>query len=156
KLVTLNKSVPVNLDWEGWKRRDWDGQKLLELFHEFGFRGFAERVRKTLAASGAQKNAAALEAAGLPAEAAKQTGEAASGLAGEHKTKGKKKTAPKKGSVDLLSIIGESDEEPAAPKNDGWSYEGYELVDTTVDFDRFLADLKKQKAFVFDLETTGL
>ena len=67
-LVTLDKQVPLKFDWEGWKRRDWDGQKLLELFHEFGFRGFAERVRKTLAGSGAKKNAEALATAGLATE----------------------------------------------------------------------------------------
>src|SRR5207247_901161 len=60
KLVTLDTCVPLGIDWQGWKRRDWDGQRLLELFHEFGFRGFAERVRKTLAASGAKKNAEVL------------------------------------------------------------------------------------------------
>src|SRR5206468_3091252 len=49
---------------EGWKRRDWDGQKLLELFHEFGFRSFAERVRKTHASSGAKKNAEVLATIG--------------------------------------------------------------------------------------------
>src|SRR5262249_41997278 len=65
QLVALDTRVPINIDWEGWRRRDWDGQRLLELFHEFGFRGFAERVRSTLARSGAKKNAAALEAAGL-------------------------------------------------------------------------------------------
>ena len=48
KLVTLDTRVPIPIDWEGWRRRDWDGQRLLELFHEFGFRGFAERVRSTL------------------------------------------------------------------------------------------------------------
>jgi len=65
QLVTLNKNVPMKFDWEGWKRRDWDGQRLLELFHEFGFRGFAERVRRTLANSGAKKNAGTLATAGL-------------------------------------------------------------------------------------------
>src|SRR5262245_9545408 len=70
KLVTLDRSVPIKFDWEGWKRKDWDGQQLLELFHEFGFRGFAERVRKTLTNSGAKKNAEALAMAGLaPSEA---------------------------------------------------------------------------------------
>ena len=63
-LVTLDTRVPLAIDWEGWKRRDWDGQRLLELFHEFGFRGFAERVRRTMTTSGAKKNAALLTTAG--------------------------------------------------------------------------------------------
>ena len=69
QLVTLDARVPITIDWEGWKRRDWDGQRLLELFHEFGFRGFAERVRSTMAKSGAKKNAAVLETAGLASTA---------------------------------------------------------------------------------------
>jgi DNA polymerase I len=69
-LVTLDRRRAMKFDWEGWKRKDWDGQRLLELFQEFGFRGFAERVRKTLAASGAKKNAEALEAAGVAPERA--------------------------------------------------------------------------------------
>ena len=65
QLVTLDTSVPLKFDWEEWRRKDWDGQRLLEIFHEFGFRGFAERVRKTLTASGAKKNEEVLETAGL-------------------------------------------------------------------------------------------
>src|SRR5207245_4073026 len=38
QLVALDTRVPITIDWEGWKRRDWDGQRLLELFHAFGFR----------------------------------------------------------------------------------------------------------------------
>ena len=52
QLVRLRTDVPLELDWDGWRRRDWDGQRLLELFQEFGFRGYAERVRKTLTAGG--------------------------------------------------------------------------------------------------------
>src|SRR5262249_15908947 len=65
QLVTLDRAVPLKLDWEGWRRKDWDGQQLLQVFHEFGFRGYAGRVRKTLASSGAKKNADALATAGL-------------------------------------------------------------------------------------------
>lgn len=63
KLVALRRDVPMEFDWEGWRRRDWDGPRLLELFQEFGFRGFANRVRSTLTASGARRNEEALEAA---------------------------------------------------------------------------------------------
>ena len=38
KLVTLDRNVPLAFEWDKWRRRDWDGQRLLELFHEFGFR----------------------------------------------------------------------------------------------------------------------
>lgn len=45
KLVTLATDVPISLDWDRWKLRDWDSRQLLALFEEFGFRGFAQRVR---------------------------------------------------------------------------------------------------------------
>ncbi len=166
KLVTLDKNVPVEFDWEGWKRRDWDGQKLLELFHEFGFRGFAERVRKTLASSGAKKNAEVLAVAGL-APSSEASGGRQPPDAGDDKKPAKKaKGKAKKVTAGLFDQLMEEPEAGApvadAPtvepvlSDDVWNYAGYETIDTDVDFDRFLADLKQQTAFVFDLETTGL
>ena len=154
-LVTLNQTVPLKFDWEGWRRKDWDGPRLLELFHEFGFRSFAERVRRTLASSGAIKNAAALETAGLSPTIIAES----SSVPTERKTG--KSAASRPGSIDLLSFIGESNETPretaeAALVSDGWSYAGYELIDTPTHFHDFLTELKKQTRFVFDLETTGL
>jgi DNA polymerase-1 len=177
QLVTLNKKVPMKLDWEGWKRRDWDGQKLLELFHEFGFRGFAERVRKTLATSGAKKNADALTAAGLvpattPAVVTPDDGRGIPARAGSvtPPTEAPAATKTKKGKgkkAESLTIPGMEDDEPApvsmpatvtveALPNDTWSYDDYQTIDTDTEFKRFLAKLQKQKSFVFDLETTGL
>ncbi|HEV3439005.1 MAG TPA: DNA polymerase I [Gemmata sp.] len=154
-LVTLNHTVPLKFNWEGWRRKDWDGPRLLELFHEFGFRGFAERVRRTLASSGATKNAAALETAGLSPTIVAESASVPS----ERKT-GKSATS-RPGSIDLLSFIGESNETPletveAALVSDDWNYAGYELIDTPARFHPFLTELKKQTRFVFDLETTGL
>ncbi|MCI0704470.1 MAG: DNA polymerase I [Planctomycetia bacterium] len=178
KLVTLDKKVPIKFDWEGWKRKDWDGQQLLELFHEFGFRGFAERVRKTLAASGAKKNAEALAVAGLtPSEAsggrkspdatATDDGRGIPGATPDPSEDTKKKPArsskAKKGDTPSLFAEEEAAESALAPEpvraaipGDTWSYEGYETIDTQEKFKTFLAALKKQKQFVFDLETTGL
>jgi DNA polymerase I len=171
QLVTLDKQVPLKFDWEGWRRRDWDGQRLLELFHEFGFRGFAERVRKTLARSGAKKNADALATAGLsPAEpdvsergvpTATAT-EAAPSVTPEVKkpTKGAKGKKASGATIPGMEDDPEPVVAPAKPQaalpGDTWSYDGYELIDTDWEFERFLRELKKQKAFVFDLETTGL
>jgi DNA polymerase I len=45
KLVALATNVPIKMDWEAWQPREWDKPKLLALFEEFGFRGFANRVR---------------------------------------------------------------------------------------------------------------
>jgi len=163
QLVTLNKNVPIPFDWEGWKRRDWDGPKLLELFHEFGFRGFAERVRKTLARSGAAKNTDALAAAGLsPTPAAKKP------ATPRASSKTKKPKGPSLfdmiDGLDAAPVVTVTPTtpteagaaEPAPPATDTWSYEGYTLADTPAAFDDFLSQLAGQKRIIFDLETTGL
>lgn len=176
-LVTLDRNVPLQggFDWDGWRRRDWDGQKLLELFHEFGFRGFAERVRRTLTGSGAKKNAEALAVAGLTPEAPAPTNEDAGGrgvpgakpAAKKAKGKSKKPTGPslfdqlmeEPGAAaaphEAASAEVSVPEAPAVP-SDGWSYAGYTTVDTPERFEQFLAELAQQRAIVFDLETTGL
>lgn len=45
KLVQLDRAVPIEFDWDGWKLRDWDNERLLDLFVGWGFRSFADRVR---------------------------------------------------------------------------------------------------------------
>ncbi len=144
KLVTLRTDITMPFDWEGWRRRDWHGQQLLELFQEFGFRGFANRVRSTLARSGAAKNA---EIVGAVAPVAK----APEPVAVVRK--------PRPGQPSLFDMIdGDGDtstfvEEPVEP--DGWVGH-YKLVDTAEAFAEFLIELRKQPRFAFDLETTGL
>ena len=153
QLVQLDRNVPVTFDWEAWRRKDWDGQRLLELFQGLGFRTFAERVRKTLSTSGAKKNAEVLATAGLagaPAVAASGTPSAPAPPAKKGRSSAK--------AASLFDQINETTEPPppTKPASDGWRYDGYELVDNAEAFDRFLKQLKKQKSFVFDLETTGL
>ena len=170
QLVTLDTRVPIPFEWEGWRRRDWDGQRLLELFHEFGFRGFSERVRKTLAGSGAKKSAALLAeteagGAGRPPDAA-QIEESR-----HDKQEADAPRSPRKKKKATASLFDDLMEEPGAMaalaptpapvqvppiSTDGWSYDRYETIDTDAKFTDFLAHLKEQTAFVFDLETTGL
>ncbi len=158
QLVTLNPKVPLTFDWEAWQRRDWDGQRLLELFHEFGFRGFSERVRKTLTNSGEKKNDAMLEAAGIVP--APQPGKPAQKPA-RSSSRSSKPSQPTGPSLfdQINETVPEASEANDASKpvlGDDWSYAGYELVDTPERFDAFLRELTAQRAFVFDLETTGL
>jgi DNA polymerase-1 len=152
RLVELDRKVPLELDWDGWRRKDWDGPRLLELFQEFGFRGFAERVRRTLTSAGANRNAAVLASAGLLPEKAI--------AAPANRTKAPSPPKGEKAVVDLLSLIGESNEEavtpPAPVLESAWDYSGYQLVDTPEAFERFLGELRAQKRFAIDLETTGL
>jgi DNA polymerase-1 len=136
-LVRLRTDVPMPFDWEGWKRKDWDGPRLLELFQTFGFRTFAQKVKSTLGASGAKKNFDLLESIGEePMPVAKP--------------------APAKGGLFDAVESDTSFEFGANAASDGWSYEKYELIDTAKKFDTFLKKLKSQKRFAFDLETTGL
>jgi DNA polymerase-1 len=45
QLVRLDTNMPMEMDWEGWRLQEWDAPRLLELFQEWGFRGFAAQVR---------------------------------------------------------------------------------------------------------------
>jgi len=154
KLVRLDQQVPLTFDWDGWKRRDWNGQRLLELFTEFGFRGFANKVRSTLTASGAKKNATMLGAMATAPKPAESTAVA-----------GKAPKIPKPGLPTLFDMIDET-----APASDtdgdtdfafgalaepasGWQAE-YLIVDTAEKFAEFAVELGKQSEFSFNLETT--
>ena len=46
ELITLKTDVPFEINWDNWRLRDWDAPKLLALFKEWGFRSFAEQVRR--------------------------------------------------------------------------------------------------------------
>jgi DNA polymerase-1 len=129
KLVKLRTDVPMELDWENWRRRDWDGEKLLALFQSFGFRRFSEQVRSTLKQSGAKKNQVLVESLGptvIPKPVIQR---------------------------DLFSEI--DFEFGANAESDDWGGQ-YELIDTPKTFESFLKQLKKQTRFAFDLETTGI
>ncbi len=155
KLVTLETRVPLTLDWDGWKRRDWDGQRLLELFHEFGFRGFAERVRKTMVAGGAAKNAVILASIGEGGAVTEALPPAAA-VAAPRPAKGRKTAAKKPTGPSLFDQIdADGPTVPAPPPADSWKGR-YTLVDTPEAFADFLTKLKAQPRFVFDLETTSL
>ncbi len=149
-LVTLRKDVPMDFNWPGWRRRDWDGPKLLELFQEFGFRGFANKVRSTLTASGAAKNAALLQ---------ELTGSPATTVAGESEPPVKTKSAKSSKSAvpSLFDQIEFGDEAPPAPAKpaDDWK-SSYALIATKPDFESFLKTLKSKTRFAIDLETTSL
>src|SRR5439155_3347500 len=125
-----------------------------ELFHEFGFRGFAERVRKTLATSGAKKNAAVLAIAGESG----RTPSVSEGVTSETPAPSRSRFAGKSGSPSLFDVINEAPESDFAfganAPADTWSYAGYKLIDTDAAFAAFLKELKKQKRITFDLETT--
>jgi DNA polymerase-1 len=45
QLVTLRGDVPLDFAWDQWRLQDWDADRCLTLFKEWGFRSFAEQVR---------------------------------------------------------------------------------------------------------------
>jgi DNA polymerase-1 len=145
RLVRLRTDVPIPIDWEGWRRRDWDGQRLLELFKELGFRGFANKVRETLTTSGAKKNAQLLAKIGEV-----NPNSVATTAVTEQRAGSRKKSNG--------SLFDEPEFAFGAntPVPSDWDYSQYELVNTKAAFNKFLKELKKQKRFTFDLETTSL
>lgn len=145
-LVTLRTDAPITFDWEGWRRRDWDGPRLLELFQQFDFKGYANKVRTTLTHSGQAKNAEILESIGeaKPTKAPRAKKEPVA--------KGK---APSGAS--LFDQIDADSPVPPVPEKepDNWKSD-YRLIATEADFQDFLAKVRQQKRFALDLETTSL
>ena len=144
KLVTLRTDAPISFDWQGWRRRDWHGQELLELFQDFGFRGFANRVRSTLSKAGAARNAEIVDTVAPVAVSIDEPS---------------KMRKPRPGQPSLFDLIdgnGEIAPPPEeTPVDDGWVGD-YRLVDTPEAFRNFLGRLRKQSRFAIDLETTSL
>jgi DNA polymerase I len=147
RLVTLDTRVPIEIDWQGWKRRDWDGQRLLELFHEFGFRGFAERVRRSLQTASPAAPHSVDEPRGLTSRPSSTP---------QPEPNEFHKRRPSEPS--LFDAIYENPAEAefafgANVLDPDWKSD-YRLVDTSAALESFLAELKQQKRFVFDLKTT--
>ncbi|MBX7104294.1 MAG: DNA polymerase I [Gemmataceae bacterium] len=66
-LAALRTDMPIDLEWDQWKPGPLDPAKLLPVFEEFGFRGFAQKVRT------AQPVAPVTTTATAPAPKAKPT-----------------------------------------------------------------------------------
>ncbi len=77
KLVTLDKHVPVAMDWPNWRIQSWNGPKLLELFRNCGFRGFADQVRATIKDAPAESTSGIVQGSLFSDDAAATAGNAA-------------------------------------------------------------------------------
>lgn len=136
RLVRLATDVPLTLDWEGWKLRDWDAAHLLALFREWGFHRFADQVR------------AAAGDGGRRVVDGKTRGTGSKEVQGE--------LFPPEPGASLATGPASSppaDHPPSTTK--GWQG-NYQLVDTPTRFKGFVGELKKQTRFAIDLETTDL
>jgi DNA polymerase I len=127
RLVRLDTDVPLPLDWEGWRLRDWDAPRLLALMQRWGFRGFADQVRRSMG--------------GDPAPVAEEPADTA--VQGELFPFGANVDAP-------------DEAETLTPQPVEGAARTCHLVDAPVKFDEFFALLQQQKRFAVDLETTDI
>jgi DNA polymerase-1 len=134
ELVTLRIDVPLDMAWDQWRLRDWDGPQLLKLFKEWGFRSFAQEVRS---------------ATPTPPPAPEPV--AGAFVQGELFASGEVTSGS------LLAVgLQTSQLLPRVGAADAWDYSGYHLVNTASSFAEFLEKLQKVERFAVDLETTGL
>jgi DNA polymerase-1 len=129
QLVELRTDVPLKFDWEAWRLQEWDGPRLLELFGGWGFRGYAEMVRKQ----------------GPQAPEPQNNGETEAPNQGELFPFG----------ANAPDEAPEAGAGPSVPQPGPWQAT-YHLVDTPEKRDAFLGALRQQTRFAVDLETTGL
>jgi DNA polymerase I len=128
QLVRLAVDVPVSCDWDDWRLKPIKTDELLSLCQEFGFHSLANQVR-------AIGRAAAVPA---PAKPLKQ-----------------RELFDAEVSFPFGANEPELTDAAPLPTPSDWKAD-YRLVDTPDKFQVFLIELKEQKRFAFDLETTGL
>src|SRR5262249_25700210 len=130
QLVRLATDVPLQVDWEGWRLQDWDATRLLALFREWGFRGFADQVRS--------QSPVVLTDEAKPAVNGQQARQPA-----------------RQGELFpfVANVEPGGEEEPSTL---GLGPRNYRLINTREEFKAFYQDLRKQKRVAVDLETTSL
>jgi DNA polymerase-1 len=128
QLVRLDTEVPIPLDWEGWRLKGWDEQRLAGLFRGWGFRTLAAQVSAEPPPVAAEDRVPVQgELFPFGANAGEESPPAA-----EQVTK---------------------DKGPGT--KDNWEAT-YHLIDTPEKFRAFYKELRKQKRIAIDLETTSL
>jgi DNA polymerase-1 len=140
QLVRLATDVPLAMDWEGWRLRDWDADRLLALFKEWGFRSFAEQVRR--------------------ADETRRQGDKETRRQGDKETT-EQARIPVQGELfpfgaNVAQTDGQDDRGSLSPCLLVSLSPSYHLVDTPAKFKEFYGQLRKQKRIAVDLETTGL
>jgi DNA polymerase-1 len=142
QLLRLDTKVPIEMDWEGWRLREWDAPRLLALFQEWGFHRFADQVRAL------SRGRQSLAGAPPPAE----------------------EKVPVQG--ELFPFGANVEDQPGAVAPAGTQRSAlstqhsalgtmagkaaYHLVNTTAEFKAFYRALRQQQRIAFDLETTSL
>jgi DNA polymerase-1 len=143
KLVRLADDVPLELSWDAWRLREPDAARFAALCQEWGFRTLGQQFHAASVAAGQPAPAAApAEVAAAPAhqgglfDAQEESFPFGANAAGE--------------------AVPAADGAQAPPPTAGDWPHTYHLVDTKTAFDKFLRQLRQQKRFAVDLETTSL
>jgi DNA polymerase-1 len=144
-LVRLDTKVDVAMTWEAWRLQDWDAPRLLRLFMDWGFRGFADTVRRLAPESTMPEPAVEDQEPDAGDQAFEEGLDEGSAVQGELFPFGE--NAPAAGE-EKTTANGD------VPKRK--SNAVYHLVNTPEKFTDFLKELRKQKRFALDLETTHL
>ncbi|PWT81709.1 MAG: DNA polymerase I [Acidobacteria bacterium] len=147
QLVRLDTNVPMEMDWEGWRVKEWDAPALLALFQEWGFRGFADLVRR-------EGSGVRVQTSGLRSQQSQE----------ESQKSGNRSHVPAEAVADdevNLAVQRELFPFGANVASENGDARGefkgrgrYELVDTAEKFEAFYMQLLEQKRFAVDLETT--
>ncbi len=134
QLVKLKTDVPLTEDWDNWTLREWDAPKLVDLFRSLGFHRFTDLAKASIA------NSAVVKAEAPPAAKDAEPEEAAD--------------TPR---VVQGNLFGDSTEAPVTATRPSLAWAAtYHLVNTPAAFADFLRELKAQRCFAIDLETTSL
>ncbi len=137
QLVRLATDVPMEMAWDDWRLCEWNAPRLLTLFREWGFRGFADQVRARASVVHSQTQ--------QPSVNGQEVSE-----------------KPRQRGLFPSDDETRSEEVQSAPATDyglrttDLSKVKYHLVDTPAKFKEFLQQLRRQKRFAIDLETTSL
>ena len=146
RLVRLADDVPVAPDWDGWRLRDIDAPKMLDLCRELGLRTLAAEVRDTVKTG--------------PAQPGLFDGEELFPFGANAAASGRREPAGVEPPGAMLDQSAHAGRSPAsdemAPTADVPWFQNYHLVDTPEKFEGFYSQLIGQKRFAFDLETTSL
>lgn len=139
ELVRLNARVPVAIDWSAGRTGRIDLQAALTLFREFGFRGIG------------QKLVAFVKGAGGPGQETDKNAQLR--FPSEEETSVRGSAASDRGDVVLREISPRDHQLPQPASCDAFTTH---LIDTPEAFEAFLTQLRGQKLFSFDTETTSV
>jgi DNA polymerase-1 len=158
KLVRLDDHVPLGFDWEGWKVRPIDAPRMLELCKEWGFTSLPGQIRALARAQEPAAVGTAVAAAPVQAELFSPTDEELFPFGANAPVGPASRAGPEDSAARLAAPTGEQgDGEAPAPAATGQKWRAnYRLIDTPAGFKDLLRQLRKQKRFAIDLETTSL